>query len=102
MADAFVAIADDATAASWNPAGLVQLERPEISIVGSYNAIDEEFSAWLHPEAESRHDSDKLDLNFLSVVYPLPALVLGRKEADQIVTQGLGNGAPPPPPVKFD
>jgi len=78
MADAFVAIADDATAASWNPAGLVQLERPEISIVGSYNAIDEEFSAWLHPEAESRHDSDNLDLNFLSVVYPLPALVLGR------------------------
>lgn len=31
---AFIALADDATAASWNPGGLVQLERPEISAVG--------------------------------------------------------------------
>jgi long-chain fatty acid transport protein len=78
MADAFVAIADDATAASWNPAGLVQLERPEISIVGSYNALFEEFNASGHPESESRHDADSLDLNFLSVVYPIPPLILGR------------------------
>ena len=27
IGSAFVAVADDATAASWNPAGLVQLER---------------------------------------------------------------------------
>src|SRR4029434_9968397 len=33
---AFIAVADDATAASHNPGGLVQLERPEVSIVGSY------------------------------------------------------------------
>src|SRR2546421_11802130 len=33
---AFIGVADDATAASHNPAGLVQLERPEDSIVGSY------------------------------------------------------------------
>src|SRR6266850_5947639 len=33
---AFIGVADDATAASHNPAGLVQLERPEVSIVGSY------------------------------------------------------------------
>ncbi len=31
---AFIALADDATAASWNPGGLIQLERPEISAVG--------------------------------------------------------------------
>ena len=36
MGGAFIAVADDATAASWNPAGLVQLERPELSIVGDY------------------------------------------------------------------
>ena len=34
MGGAFIAVADDATAASWNPGGLVQLERPEISAVG--------------------------------------------------------------------
>lgn len=37
MAGAFSAIADDASAASWNPAGLGQLIRPEVTIVGGYN-----------------------------------------------------------------
>ena len=32
---AFIAVADDATAASWNPAGLINLERPEASFVGA-------------------------------------------------------------------
>jgi len=78
MADAFVAIADDATAASWNPAGLVQLERPEISIVGSFNGLYEEFGADWHDEVDSHHDDHNVDLNYLSVAYPLPMLVLGR------------------------
>lgn len=34
MGGAFIAVAADATAASWNPGGLVQLERPEVSAVG--------------------------------------------------------------------
>ncbi|MCI0479944.1 outer membrane protein transport protein, partial [Candidatus Uhrbacteria bacterium] len=72
MADAFIAIADDATAASWNPAGLVQLQRPEISIVGSFNALSEEFHSSVQPGLETSPYSDSLDLNFLSVVYPLP------------------------------
>lgn len=33
MGGAFIAIADDATASSWNPAGLCVLESPEVSIV---------------------------------------------------------------------
>jgi len=33
MGGAFIAIADDATAASWNPAGLAQLERFSLSVV---------------------------------------------------------------------
>lgn len=33
MGGAFIAIADDATAASWNPAGLAKLIRPEVSLV---------------------------------------------------------------------
>jgi hypothetical protein len=33
VAGAFTAVADDATAASWNPAGLIQLERPEASFM---------------------------------------------------------------------
>jgi hypothetical protein len=37
MGGAFLARADDATAASWNPAGLSYLRRPEISVVGARN-----------------------------------------------------------------
>ncbi|MCP5108703.1 MAG: hypothetical protein GY950_35285 [bacterium] len=36
MGGAFIAVADDATAASWNPAGLGQLERPEVTFVLRY------------------------------------------------------------------
>lgn len=72
MADAFVGIADDATAASWNPAGLIQLERPELSVVGSFNFVHDEFNASSDKEIESTHTSSSTDLNFLSFVYPLP------------------------------
>jgi hypothetical protein len=33
MANAFVAVSDDGSAASWNPAGLSQLRKPEFSLV---------------------------------------------------------------------
>jgi long-subunit fatty acid transport protein len=33
MGDAFAAVSDDGTAASWNPAGLAQLRQPELSLV---------------------------------------------------------------------
>jgi long-subunit fatty acid transport protein len=38
MGGAFIGIADDATAISWNPAGLGQLDRPELSGVGKFTA----------------------------------------------------------------
>ena len=79
MADAFVAIADDATAASWNPAGLVQLERPELSIVGAWNRLIDRFDAApMYPEVDSMHDIRNLELNYLSFVYPLPFVVMDR------------------------
>jgi len=41
MANAFAAVSDDGTAASWNPAGLAQLRLPELSLVSS--AVDRRF-----------------------------------------------------------
>ena len=35
MGNAFIAVSDDGTAASWNPAGLSQLLKPEFSLVHS-------------------------------------------------------------------
>ena len=78
MANAFVAIADDASAASWNPAGLVQLERPEFSIVGEYGWTEDDFTSTAQPEINGLHSFDDASLNFLSVVYPLRKPVLGR------------------------
>ena len=42
MGGAFLARADDATAASWNPAGLSYLRRPELSLVGARNSFSSE------------------------------------------------------------
>jgi opacity protein-like surface antigen len=42
MGGAFLARPDDATAASWNPAGLSYLRTPELSIVGAWNWLDED------------------------------------------------------------
>jgi hypothetical protein len=50
MGGAFIGVADDATAASWNPAGLIQLETPELSVVGAYVSRSEDFYSSLQPE----------------------------------------------------
>ena len=39
MGGAFIAVADDATAASWNPAGLALLDRPQASFAGDASRI---------------------------------------------------------------
>jgi hypothetical protein len=39
MGGAFLARADDATAASWNPAGLSYLRAPEVTLVGTLNSF---------------------------------------------------------------
>ena len=36
MGGAFIGVADDATAMSWNPAGLAKLDKAEASVVGLY------------------------------------------------------------------
>jgi long-subunit fatty acid transport protein len=74
MGGAFIAVADDATAASWNPGGLIQLERPEFSIVGSYTYRKRDFTSSSHPEADSSNSIGRYDLNYLSCVYPFRAL----------------------------
>jgi len=70
QAGAFTAVADDATAASWNPAGLVQLEQPEVSAVYRFSArkdIHESGASELEV-GQNRYSSS--ELNYLSAVYP--------------------------------
>ena len=63
-------MADDATAASWNPGGLVQLKTPEISVVGNWFHRTEDVDFANHPEASGSQTVSKEDLNYLSIVYP--------------------------------
>ena len=70
MGGAFIAVADDATAASWNPGGLIQLERPEVSIVGSFLHRSEDLSLGMHPEGSGLQKISEIDINYLSVAYP--------------------------------
>ncbi|MBW2738898.1 MAG: outer membrane protein transport protein [Deltaproteobacteria bacterium] len=70
MGGAFIAVADDATAASWNPGGLVQLKTPEISVVGNCFHRTEDVNFANHPEASGSESVSKEDLNYLSMVYP--------------------------------
>lgn len=70
MGGAFIAVADDATAASWNPGGLTQLEKPEISVVGSYFHRREDYTFGSNPEASGLQSVSFTDLNYLSLAYP--------------------------------
>jgi long-subunit fatty acid transport protein len=74
MGGAFIAVADDATAASWNPAGLVQLEQPEFSFVGDYSHRREEYSSRTRPEIENTGTTNETRPNFLSFTYPFSFL----------------------------
>jgi long-subunit fatty acid transport protein len=102
MGGAFTAIADDATAATWNPAGLAKLTRPEASIVadvskGDYeerdyfyryevegvtqrgNSILETYQETYRSEGA---DLESESLNFGSVTYPF-------RVADRLVVAQL-------------
>ncbi len=74
MGGAFIAVADDATAASWNPGGLVQLERPEVSLVLDYFYLNEDNNFQNNPEASGGESSDDTSLNYFSLAYPFTLL----------------------------
>jgi len=74
MGGAFIAVADDATAASWNPGGLIQLKKPEISFVYSFLQQDEENDFLFQPESDGEHRVTSADLNYFSAAYPFEFL----------------------------
>jgi len=74
MGGAFIGVADDATAASWNPGGLIQLETPEVSIVGAYNMRKEDTTYMAFPEASGPQEVTTYEMNYLSFAYPFSAL----------------------------
>ncbi len=75
MGGAFIAVADDATAASWNPGGLLQLDTPEISVVGNwFHRIEDNGDDYNEnapgPGFSGKQTFSKENINYLSIVYP--------------------------------
>ncbi len=66
MGGAFISIADDATSITWNPAGIAQLIRPEVSISGGFKSEN-----WDPGEAYYGYSNSHVALDFGSIVYPL-------------------------------
>ncbi len=71
MGGAFIAIADDATAASWNPAGLFRLHKSEISAVSGYVHRKKDNASGDNLEFSGPQSFENYNLNYLSVAYPL-------------------------------
>ena len=73
MGGAFIAVADDATAISWNPAGLTRLDEPEAGIAltfgsGAWNVdLSSDYTVDFDFDME---EETKLSLNFASGVIP--------------------------------
>jgi long-subunit fatty acid transport protein len=78
MGGAFIAVADDATAASWNPGGLTQLERPELSFVYSWKWFTESFTRTPRVSPDDGFEADIDEINYLSFAFPIPWTIAGR------------------------
>ena len=74
MGGAFIGIADDATAASWNPAGLIQLDKPEMSAVYSHFQRKQKYSSSSVSELDSENNMDSDSLNYASIAIPFSLL----------------------------
>jgi hypothetical protein len=73
LGGAFIGVADDATAISWNPSGLGQLERTELSLVGRWIQEEEKYENPLYPQFNYEAKQSHWTYNFASIAFPLHA-----------------------------
>ncbi|MCP4158187.1 MAG: hypothetical protein GY757_61375 [bacterium] len=75
MGGAFIAIVDDATAASWNPAGLGQLENPELTLVSRFQAYRNVTPAnsdfYYNTEGSKNVNANSYGIDFAAFTFPL-------------------------------
>jgi long-subunit fatty acid transport protein len=98
MGGAFLGLADDASAAEANPAGLTILRKAEISIEGRNYAEAQLFStSGTFPDVERTefiHHSDAAVISFGSFVYPIKKFTVGVYYHQPLRNQGTGIVAP--------
>ncbi|MFK5894669.1 MAG: outer membrane protein transport protein [Pseudomonadota bacterium] len=91
LGGAFIAVADDATAASWNPGALIQLRRPEFAIVASHVNRSEDYNFGTNPEASGSQSINNNNLNYLSASIPCSSETCGKNMVFSINYQNLYN-----------
>ncbi len=99
MGGAFLGLADDASAAEANPAGLTILRKPEISVEGRNFEEQQLFStSGTFPEVHRTaftHFSQRVDLTFASVVIPVKnRFTLGVYYHEPLRNEGAGSVIP--------
>jgi long-subunit fatty acid transport protein len=98
MGGAFLGLADDASAAEANPAGLTILRKPEVSIEAR-NYLEQQLftTTGTYPNLTRTpftHHSDRVVLSFASVVYPIRNFTFGAYFHEPLNNEGGGVVAP--------
>ena len=76
LGGSFIATADDATAASWNPAALMQLRKPEVALVVSSTELKED-ALFAVTNDSANNSTSNTDLNYFAVSAPCAADTCG-------------------------
>jgi len=95
---AFLGLADDASAAEANPAGLTILRKPEISIEGR-NYLEQQVltTSGTYPNLQRTafsHYSNRVEPTFASVVYPIKNFTIGAYFHEPLKNGGAGQVVP--------
>ena len=94
MGGAFLGLADDASAAEANPAGLTILRKPEVSIEARNYEENQIFTtSGTFPEVVRtpfKHYSKRVVISFASVVYPIKKFTLGAYFHEPLNNEGAG------------
>src|SRR3954452_24921127 len=98
MGGAFLGLADDASAAEANPAGLTILRKPEITVEGRNYQEQQVFTTSgtfpdIHRTSFS-HYSQRIDATFASVVYPTKHFTIGAYYHEPLRNEGTGQVVP--------
>jgi long-chain fatty acid transport protein len=98
MGGAFLGLADDASAAEANPAGLTILRKPEISIEGR-NYLEQQIftTSGTFPDIQRTafsHYSKRVELGFASLVYPVRKFTFGVYYHEPLRNTGGGQVIP--------
>ena len=98
MGGAFLGLADDASAAEANPAGLTILRKPEVSLeVRNYQEQQLFTTSGTYPDIQRTafsHYSQRVELTFGSFVYPWKKWTFGAYYHEPLRNEGAGRVVP--------